>query len=727
MARPTLPLRRRPAVVAFAALALAGVGPTVAAGAQESAAAARAEIVLVKVDPDASRAERAEVRTALGAKSVESLPAGWRAYSLPSPVTLADAREDLVDIEVDRAVELAKKVTISAAPNDPLFTTAGGGYQWGLSNTASWTNGVAGVDIGALAGWEQAAPSATPTIVAVLDTGVEVGHPDLAGRIATNPAEIASNGIDDDANGFVDDAIGWDFAADNDSVFDSTTDDRHGTHIAGIIAANRDNGIGVAGVASNARILPVKFIGAGGSGWNSDAISGLQYAVARGAKVVNASFGGTSYDAALCDAIAWAASQGTVVVAAAGNNGQNLDGYGVWPAKCSEPSLVTVAAITHTGAVAGFSNRSTTHVDIGAPGEFITSTLPGGYGFMSGTSMATPFVAGVAAAIIGEHGTFTPAQVRATLLNSGIPMATLATTTTSGRRLSLPGALTVASGGSIDVSAPSAPALTAPANGSALASRRPVFSWQPSLDNSGVAGYGLYIDGALVAGSLTGTSYIPQTDLAAGTHTWRVEARDALGNSTPSADASFVVDATSPTVPTLVLPAESAQVRAGAVRFTWIAASDPESGIDRYELVIDNTVAATTAGATQATVAVRPGTRTWTVRAIDRAGNVASAGTQVVKVTAAATGTAPKVRPIRVGRRTTLAIRVATASRLQITVTSASGKKLGSLIVSAPAGKSTFALPATLSRKLTAGAFTFRVRDTATLATSLSRLSARKN
>ena len=271
MLRPPLPLRRTRTVVAIAALALAGGGPTAALAEETTAAPRRADVVLVKIDVMASSADRAQIRTALGATSVETLPAGWRAYTLPDPVSLSEARRDLATADADRAVELARQVSV-ATPNDPLFGVGSGGYQWGLSNTASWSGGAAGVDIGALAGWNQASPTAAPTVVAVLDTGVEITHPDLAGRIATNTGEIAANGIDDDANGFVDDVTGWDFAAGNASVFDSATDDRHGTHVAGIIAATRDNGIGIAGVAANARILPVKFIGTGGTGWNSDAI-----------------------------------------------------------------------------------------------------------------------------------------------------------------------------------------------------------------------------------------------------------------------------------------------------------------------------------------------------------------------------------------------------------------------------------------------------------------------
>lgn len=409
--------------------ALAGAVALGTCTAPALAAPPASDTVLVQVSGATSTADRAKIARELDGNAVNAIPGGWREYQLDREVTASEARAELKNLKGVRRVVLPSPLTIAAVPNDPLFGPTNGGYQWGLRNTAAWSGGEAGADVAAIDGWTHQT-SSTPVVVAVIDTGVQVTHPDLASRVWTNAGEIPGNGIDDDANGYVDDVNGWDFASDDASVYDGTGD-RHGTHVAGIIAAERDNGTGIAGVSTNARIMPLKFID-GTQGWNTDAVRAIQYAVANGAKVINASFGGTTYDSLLCSTISWAASRGVTVVVAAGNSGNNLDSASAWPAKCDEPSQLTVGAFTHTGALADFSNHSTNFVDVAAPGEWIVSTVPDGYGYMSGTSMATPFVTGVAAAVLGEQPALTPAQVRARVLNGATPSPELASTIAGG-------------------------------------------------------------------------------------------------------------------------------------------------------------------------------------------------------------------------------------------------------------------------------------------------------
>lgn len=379
--------------------------------------------VLVKVDPAASSGERIALATALSAVDETRLPAGWRAYDLPHSFSVPDARRALSRVSADLRMELDRPMSISSAiPNDPRITE-----QWALDAIQApmaWTAG-----------------PAAPVVVAVIDTGVDLGHPDLSSAAWVNPGEVPGNGVDDDQNGYVDDVNGWDFLNGDSTVFDGP-EDSHGTHIAGVIAATRDDGVGVAGVAGNARVMALKFVGAGG-GSTSDAISALGYARANGARVVNASFGGP-YSQALCDAVAEAAAAGTIVIAAAGNDGADIDAAGRVPAMCPEASVLSVAASTSEDGLAGFSNRGAAGVDIAAPGEFILSSVPGaGYETWSGTSMAAPHVAGAAALLMGRNPALAAAQVRQTILETADPAPALAGFVGSGARLDVARALGV--------------------------------------------------------------------------------------------------------------------------------------------------------------------------------------------------------------------------------------------------------------------------------------------
>ncbi|MCL6557985.1 MAG: S8 family serine peptidase, partial [Firmicutes bacterium] len=273
--------------------------------------------------------------------------------------------------------------------DDPRFSE-----QWALSNTAQEIEGVtgrSGVDINALQAWGITAGSPS-VVVGVLDTGIDIRHPDLSANIYANPGEIPGNGIDDDGNGYVDDVNGWDFYNDDCTIYDSAARDAHGTYIAGIIAAD-DNSLGVRGVAPEVKILPLKFID-GGSGYTCDAIEAIEYAHAMGVKIINCSFGGSDDNPALKEAME---SSGILFVAAAGNRGADAASAPVYPACFNIPNLVSVAAIDSNGMLLSSSSYGNS-IHVAAPGQNILSTLPDdAYGFISGTSAAVAHVTGTAA------------------------------------------------------------------------------------------------------------------------------------------------------------------------------------------------------------------------------------------------------------------------------------------------------------------------------------------
>ncbi|NOZ73638.1 MAG: S8 family serine peptidase [Chloroflexi bacterium] len=247
-------------------------------------------------------------------------------------------------------------------------------------------------------------------IVAVIDSGIDLNHEDLKDALWTNPAEIADNGIDDDHNGLVDDVYGWNFAADNNNVDDWLG---HGSHVAGIIAARINNAKGIAGIAPKTRLMALGVFTPPGFGTFADEIKAILYAVDQGAKVINLSLGGTAYSRGEQVAIEYAVQHGVVVVAAAGNNGREI--YH-WPA--AQDASIAVAATTATDTLASFSNRGD-YVDVAAPGVMIWSLrMGGGYRTMSGTSMATPHVSGLAALILARNPTLTPLEIRTIIQNT---------------------------------------------------------------------------------------------------------------------------------------------------------------------------------------------------------------------------------------------------------------------------------------------------------------------
>ncbi|MCB1174259.1 MAG: S8 family serine peptidase [Leptospiraceae bacterium] len=262
--------------------------------------------------------------------------------------------------------------TIAVAPNDPDYTR-----QWGHKNTGQTVagqTGISGIDSKVEEAWS-VRTGCIEAVVAVIDTGIDLTHIDLAANLWTNTGEIPGNGIDDDANGYVDDIHGWDFVK-NDS--DPTDEHGHGTHVAGIIGGVGNNASGVSGVCQSARIMPVRALGETGIGFTSSIVQAIDYAIQNHANVINLSLSGLegSDGDLLYQAIDRARTNNILVIAAAGNSHKNNDLESVYPASYNLANIIAVAAVDNSGNLASFSNYGSTTVDIAAPGSNIYSTWP---------------------------------------------------------------------------------------------------------------------------------------------------------------------------------------------------------------------------------------------------------------------------------------------------------------------------------------------------------------
>lgn len=234
-------------------------------------------------------------------------------------------------------------------------------------------------------------------VVAVIDTGLDTNHRVFteSDAIWKNTNEIPGNGIDDDNNGYVDDVNGWNYVTGSSYVYD---DDNHGTHVSGIVLSTAVDIFKTPMDISPVKIMPLKFLDADGKGSTASAIKAIYYAVQNGADVLNNSWGGSAYSVSLHEAVSFAYNQGLAFVAAAGNSSKNNDSAPMYPASLDVPNVVSVAATTSQDSLASFSNYGYNTVALGSPGLYIRSTVAGGnFGYMSGTSMAAPYVAGLAA------------------------------------------------------------------------------------------------------------------------------------------------------------------------------------------------------------------------------------------------------------------------------------------------------------------------------------------
>jgi subtilisin family serine protease len=426
-------------------------------------------------------------------------------------------------VEPDRVVNAAATVA-----NDPSISRL-----WGLENVGQ-TGGVADADIDAPEAWDVTTGSRA-VVVAVVDTGVDYNHPDLAANMWRNPGETAGDGIDNDRNGYIDDVHGWNFVTNTANVFD---DNSHGTHVAGTIGAVGNNGSGIAGVNWQVSIMALKFLNASGSGTTSAAIAALNYATmmrrTSGVNIVatNNSWGGGGYSTALRDAITAGGNAGILCIAAAGNSGSDNDSVGSYPANSVGTAGISVAATDSSNRLASFSNYGATTVHVAAPGVGIYSTVPNnGYASYSGTSMATPHVAGLVALMAAANPQATVAQIRSTILSTATTVSGLAGKCSTGGVINAAAAVRAIGG----PTAPEPPSVEPPpASGPLEPNDSLATATAVTLSANAAAFSGTIGDGAYAAADVD----LFAVQLAAGTAlTARI---DAARLSTPSSLDSYL-------------------------------------------------------------------------------------------------------------------------------------------------------------------------------------------
>ena len=298
-----------------------------------------------------------------------------------------------------------------------------------------------GIDMNIVPAWKKydAKSGKRQVIVALIDTGVDITHPELSGSIWTNTGEIPGDGIDNDGNGYIDDVYGWNFYDNNAQVF-TGTDDNHGTHSAGTIAAAR-NGVGTVGICDPAyvKIMVIKTLGtSSGVGTVSNVVKAIRYAQANGASICNLSFGTMKYSEELYQAIK---DSGMLFIVAAGNgdasgNGYSIDEQPMYPASFELDNIISVANLRFDGQLDRASNYGVRSVDLAAPGNYILSTITGNdYAYMSGTSMAAPMVTGTAAMLYSCDASLSLMDVRNRILQSARPLESLSGKVVTGGML----------------------------------------------------------------------------------------------------------------------------------------------------------------------------------------------------------------------------------------------------------------------------------------------------
>lgn len=407
-----------------------------------------ADHLMVKVKPDVTRAQLAEHVATEGAYIRRQV--GRRALYL---VALKDARPETFDAVLakwskgDSIIDHAEPdhiAQINSAPlipNDTQF-----GEQWNMHNTGG-SGKTADADIDAPEAWSITTGSSS-VVLAVIDSGIDLTHPDLQGNLWTNTGESGdgkeTDGIDNDGNGYVDDVHGWNFSEGTNSPDD---DHGHGSHVAGTIGAIGGNSVGIAGVCHSVQLMALKFLDVTGSGTDSDAIEAIAYATDNGAFATNNSWGGSAFTQSMQDVIEEADAAGVGFIAASGNDGTNNDVIPNYPCNFPVPNVISVAATDYTDTLSWFSCYGAQTVHLGAPGFQTWSTSKdGGYEFMSGTSMAAPHVAGACGLLKAANPNLSFAEIKTMVVGQVDPLPSLSGKSISGGRLNLVKALNPATG-----------------------------------------------------------------------------------------------------------------------------------------------------------------------------------------------------------------------------------------------------------------------------------------
>jgi hypothetical protein len=470
-----------------------------------------------------------------------------------------------------------------APPNDPFWLD---GSLWGLEKIQAqqaWTSFTAGDG---------------SVVIANIDTGVDYTHPDLAANMWRNPTEIPGNGVDDDLNGYVDDVFGID-TANFDS--DPMDDQGHGTHTAGTAAAVGNNELGVTGVTWNAKILSCKFLDWTGYGTDAGAIECFDYIVGLRQRGVNIrvssnSWGGTRGaeppSPALMAAIEAAGQAGILNVFGAGNDGANNDEIPFDPASYEIASIISVASSGPTDRRSFFSNYGATSVDIAAPGQDILSTYPGdSYELLSGTSMATPVVAGAAALLASMDPALTPGDMKALLMDNVDQLSRWNGVVVSGGRLNVFKAAEAI--GTLTPNEPPTVAMTQPVEGQSFREPVSIVLSADAADSDGtIASVGFYANGAIIGFDHTSPYSLTWAMVPPGSYTLTAVATDNRGAAATSAPVAISVAANPPPDVTITSPA-GGTIFPSASTITVNAAADDSDGVQQVVFQVNGVTKAT--------------------------------------------------------------------------------------------------------------------------------------
>ena len=409
----------------------------------------KSDSILVVYKDDSSKLDRRAVRNTVRAKISDlnndeiddrynNLGKGRLAKFKLDGISVKNALEKLRKNPAVLYAEPDYIVSKAGIPNDARFDEL-----WGMHNTGQ-TGGVDDADIDAPEAWDISTGS-RDVVVGVIDTGVDYNHPDLTANMWVNPGEIADDGIDNDNNGFIDDVHGINAISNSGDPMD---DNGHGTHVSGTIGATGNDGVGVAGVNHNVSIIGCKFLDGNGDGSTSDALTCIDYFVDLknnhnvDVSTLNNSWGGGGFSQTLYDAITATSDANILFVAAAGNSGSDNDASPSYPSSYDHDSILAVAGTNHTDAMYTSSQYGLTSVDIAAPARNVLSTVPGGgYSSFTGTSMATPHVAGAAALVLSVNPELSAVELKELLMNSGDANPATEGKTVSGKRLNIHNAL----------------------------------------------------------------------------------------------------------------------------------------------------------------------------------------------------------------------------------------------------------------------------------------------